>query len=85
MVSKKFSRKVRIVGVAWNGTDDSYLNFIDRHSLTFDNLDDTSAQIFSEYDVPSQPAWAFVHQDGTVDTRMGVIPQDELVNLLENL
>jgi len=71
--------------VAWNGTDDSYLNFIDRHSLTFDNLDDTSAQIFSEYDVPSQPAWAFVKQDGTVDTRMGVIPQDELVNLLENL
>jgi len=71
--------------VAWNGTDDSYLNFIDRHSLTFNNLDDTAALIFSEYDIPSQPAWAFINQDGTVDTRMGVIPQDELVNLLEAL
>jgi peroxiredoxin len=71
--------------VAWNGTDDSYLNFIDRHSLTFDNLDDTAALVFSEYDIPSQPAWAFINQDGTVDTQMGVIPQDELINLLEAL
>jgi hypothetical protein len=53
--------------------------------LTFDNLDDTAALIFSEYDIPSQPAWAFVKQDGTLETRMGVVPQDELVNLLENL
>jgi hypothetical protein len=53
--------------------------------LTFDNLDDTSALVFSEYDIPSQPAWAFINQDGTIDTRMGVVPQDELFNLLENL
>ncbi|MDP4706182.1 MAG: hypothetical protein NWR75_06535, partial [Ilumatobacteraceae bacterium] len=84
-VSKKFSGKVRIVGVAWNGTDDSYLEFIDRHSLTFNSLDDTSALIFSEYEIPSQPAWAFMKQDGALETRLGVIPQDELVNLLEAL
>ena len=71
--------------MAWNGTDDSYLNFIDRHSLTFDNLDDTAALVFSEYDIPSQPAWAFINQDGSLETRFGVIPQDELVNLLEAL
>ena len=71
--------------MAWNGTNDSYLNFIDRHSLTFDNLDDTAALIFSEYDIPSQPAWAFINQDGTIETSFGVSPQDELVNLLENL
>ena len=71
--------------MAWNGTDASYLEFIGRHSLTFDNLDDTAAAIFSEYDIPSQPAWAFINQDGTVETRMGVVPQDELVKLLENL
>jgi hypothetical protein len=53
--------------------------------LTFENLNDTAALIFSEYDIPSQPAWAFINQDGAVDTRMGVIPQDELVILLENL
>jgi hypothetical protein len=53
--------------------------------LTFENLNDTSALIFSDYDIPSQPAWAFINQDGTIDTRMGVVPQDELVNLLEAL
>ena len=71
--------------MAWNGSDSSYREFIERHSLTFDNLDDTAASIFSEYDIPSQPAWAFVKQDGTLETRMGVVPQDELVNLLEAL
>jgi peroxiredoxin len=71
--------------VAWNGSDSSYREFIERHSLTFDNLDDTAASIFSEYDSPSQPAWAFVKQDGTLETRMGVVPQDELVKLLEAL
>ncbi|MSO32025.1 MAG: hypothetical protein EXQ64_04360 [Ilumatobacteraceae bacterium] len=71
--------------MAWNGTDDSYLEFIDRHSLTFDNLDDTAAAIFSEYDIPSQPAWAFINQDGSLETRLGVVSQDELFNLLSNL
>lgn len=71
--------------MAWNGTDDSYLEFIDRHSLTFDNLDDTAAAIFSEYDIPYQPAWAFMKQDGTLETRLGVIPEGELVSLLEAL
>ena len=71
--------------MAWNGTDASYLEFIDRHSLTFDNLDDTAAAIFSDYDIPSQPAWAFINQDGSLETRLGVVSQDELFNLLSNL
>lgn len=71
--------------MAWNGDDASYLNFIDRHSLTFDNLDDTAALIFGEYDIPSQPAWAFIKQDGSLETRLGVVSQDELFNLLSNL
>jgi hypothetical protein len=53
--------------------------------LTFDNLDDTAALVFSEYNIPSKPAWAFINQDGTVDTRMGVIRQDELEEILANL
>ena len=71
--------------MAWNGKDDSYLEFIDRHSLTFDNLDDTAALIFGEYEIPSQPAWAFINQDGSLETRLGVVSQAELFNLLSNL
>ena len=71
--------------MAWNGTDASYLEFIGRHSLTFDNLDDTAALIFGEYEIPSQPAWAFINQDGSLETRLGVVSQDELFNLLSNL
>ncbi|CAB4632122.1 unannotated protein [freshwater metagenome] len=71
--------------MAWNGTDASYLEFIGRHSLTFDNLDDTAALIFGEYEIPSQPAWVFLSQDGILETRLGVVSQDELFNLLSNL
>jgi hypothetical protein len=71
--------------VAWNGTNDSYLNFIDRHSLTFDNLDDTAAMIFSEYDIPSQPAWVFLNQEGILETRLGAMSKDALVEILANL
>ncbi len=71
--------------MAWNGTDTSYLNFIDRHSLTFDNLDDTAALIFGEYEIPSQPAWVFLDQDGILETRLGSMSKDDLINLLSNL
>ncbi len=71
--------------MAWNGTDSSYLNFINRHSLTFDSLDDTAALIFSEYQIPSQPAWVFLDQDGILETKLGGISKDALVELLANL
>jgi len=71
--------------VAWNGDNKSYLEFIDRHSLTFDNLDDTAASIFSEYDIPSQPAWVFINQDGILETRLGAMSENTLVEILANL
>ena len=71
--------------MAWNGSDSSYREFIERHSLTFDNLDDTAALIFSEYDIPSQPAWVFLDQDGILETRLGAMSKDALVEILANL
>ena len=71
--------------MAWNGSDSSYREFIDRHSLTFHNLDDTAALIFSEYDIPSQPAWVFLDQDGILETRLGAMSKDALVEILANL
>lgn len=71
--------------MAWNGTDASYLEFIGRHSLTFDNLDDTAALIFGEYEIPSQPAWVFLNQDGILETRLGSMSENTLVEILANL
>ena len=71
--------------MAWNGTDASYLEFIGRHSLTFDNLDDTAALIFGEYEIPSQPAWVFLGQDGILETKLGSMSENTLVEILANL
>jgi len=53
--------------------------------LTFHNLDDTAALIFSEYDIPSQPAWVFLDQDGILETRLGAMSENTLVEILANL
>jgi peroxiredoxin len=76
---------VTIVGVAWAGNQSSYQSFVDRHGLTFVNLDDTPGDIYSKYKVPYQPAWVFVATDGTATTRTGVIGESELSELIQEM
>lgn len=71
--------------MAWSGDQSSYQSFIDRHGLTFANLDDTPGDIYSKYKVPYQPAWVFVAKDGAATTRIGVISDSELSQLIEKL
>lgn len=67
------------VGVAWSGSQDDYLGFIDEYGLTFPQLDDTSTEIFQRFGVPSQPAFAIVFPDGEVQTLFGAA-DDELLD-----
>ena len=76
---------VTVVGVAWAGNQSSYQSFVDRHGLTFTNLDDTPGDIYSKYKVPYQPAWVFVAKDGTATTRIGVIGESELSKLIQEM
>jgi hypothetical protein len=75
---------VPIVGVAWFGTDQSFTSFVDRHGLTFPNLDDSPGSVFARFEVPGQPAWAFVAADGSVTTRLGALDEATLDSLLES-
>jgi peroxiredoxin len=76
---------VTVVGVAWAGNQSSYQSFVERHGLTFANLDDTPGDIYSKYKVPYQPAWVFVAKDGTATTRIGVIGESELSKLIQEM
>lgn len=71
--------------MAWAGNQSSYQSFVGRHGLTFANLDDTPGDIYFKYKVPYQPAWVFIAKDGTATTRIGVIGDSELTQLLEKL
>lgn len=56
-----------------------------KHSLTFTNLDDTPGDIYRRFEVPYQPAWVFLGQDGSETTRLGAINDAELEKLLSEL
>ncbi len=74
-----------IVGVAWSGNPQDYGYFVERHELTFANLDDTSGDIFEHFGVAGQPAWAFISQDGTSDIVLGALSEEELEQQIQKL
>ncbi|MGK2930036.1 MAG: hypothetical protein ACSLFO_10720 [Acidimicrobiales bacterium] len=54
-------------------------SFIDRHGLgDFDHLVDDDGSLWQRFDIASQPAWAFVNDDGTVKRLVGALGEDGL-------
>jgi len=76
---------VNVVGVAWYGDTDSYQDFVQRHKISFQNIDDTSGDVYAKYSVPYQPAWVFIGADGTVKNRQGSMSESELESTLAEL
>lgn len=74
-----------MVGVAWSGSNDDYAKFIERHQLSFVNLDDSSGEIYRKFEIPYQPAWVFINSDGSVNTRRGALSQSDLETVLAGL
>jgi peroxiredoxin len=60
-----------VIGVAWNGSPSDYQAFVDRHDLTFPQLNDTDGVIFDRFQIPFQPAFALVPPDGEVELLIG--------------
>jgi peroxiredoxin len=44
---------VLIFGVAWNGSEQSMQEFVDKHQLTFPNIKDNDGLVFAQFDVES--------------------------------
>ena len=59
--------------------------FISDTGITFDNINDGVGEIFARFGIPYQPAWAFVARDGTTTVRIGVLSEQELTTLLNEL
>lgn len=53
-------------------------DFVDRHGLSFPNVDDGPGQVYARYGVASQPAWVFIGADGTVTRRLGTLGEAAL-------
>ena len=74
-----------VVGVGWYGTQKSYAEFVERHALTFLNIDDSDGNWYQRFSVPYQPAWVFVEQSGTFTSLLGVHDAPDLRVRLDEL
>ena len=84
-MNKQFDGKVQIIGVAWNGSEESMQEFVVKHQLTFANIKDNDGLVFAQFDVAYQPAWVFIRQDGTSETNVGAMNEVTLTEMLEKL
>lgn len=85
MANKQLAGKVHIIGVAWNGSDQSMQDFISKHQITFANIKDNDGLIFAQFEVPYQPAWVFIQQNGTSETIVGAMDEATLTVMLNKL
>ena len=85
MANKQIAGKVRIIGVAWNGSEQSMQEFVAKHQLTFGNIKDNDGLVFAQFDVAYQPAWVFIQQDGTSETNLGAMDEVTLSKMLNKL
>jgi len=85
VANKQLAGKVRIFGVAWNGSEQSMQEFVAKHQLTFANIKDNEGLVFAQFDVAYQPAWVFIQQDGTSETNLGAMDEVTLSKMLNKL
>lgn len=78
----KYQDQVDFVGVAWTGSEDSYQGFIDKHGLTFPQIDDSPGVVFERFDVAFQPALVIVKTDGTIERVAGAVAETLLDQII---
>jgi len=68
--------------VAWSSSEDEFQQFVDRYGLTFPQINDEAADVFSRFEVPTQPAFAIIYPDGEVQTLFGSADEALLDSLI---
>lgn len=84
-VATAWAGKVDIVGVAWQGSESAMQAFIDKHALTFPQINDDPAVVFERFQIPGQPAWVFIDRNGEVTVHLGTASDDLLNRTLTDL
>lgn len=68
--------------MAWSGDTGQYVDFADRYDLSFPQIDDTNADVFTRFGVAYQPAIAIVLPNGDVQTIAGAVDAETLDGIL---
>lgn len=78
----KYQDQVEFIGVAWTGSEDSYQGFIDKHGLTFPQINDSPGDVFDRFDVAFQPVLVIVKTDGSMERVAGAVEESLLEQII---
>jgi len=81
-----FADDVTVIGVAGRDDADTFSSWIaDNEVETFDHITDPDIAVWREFGITSQPAFAFLNDDGTVETFIGPMGFESLTERVETL
>jgi len=85
-VQHQFEGRAQIIGVASRDTIEQIEAFVaDTGVDTFPHAADIDGDVWAFYGIGSQPAFVFINDDGTFDTRLGSLDEDGLTERVEQL
>lgn len=78
--------EVEVIGVAALGPVPDMQTFVDDTNLTgLRHLADEDAQVWADFGVAAQPAFAFIGADGSIDVVQGSLGADQIVERAQQL
>ena len=82
----QFEGRAQIIGVASRDTIEQIEAFVaDTGVDTFPHAADIDGDVWEFYGIGSQPAFVFINDDGTFDTRLGSLDENGLTERVEQL
>jgi len=85
-VAGELDGSVDVVGVAALGSTEEMDTFVSDTGIgNISNLNDPDAEVWSVFGVASQPAFAFIGADGSIDVVAGSLDKEEILERAANL
>jgi hypothetical protein len=86
-VQAKYGSDVTIIGVGGRAGDQSIIEFVDERGVSgFDHvIDEPNGEVWAAFGFSSQPAFAFLNDDGTMETHLGALGVSGMSERIETL
>ncbi len=77
---------MQFYGVAGRDGLSAIESFIDSTGVDgFEHIVDETGEVWTDFEIASQPAFIFLNQDGETDRRLGAMGESGITNALEDL
>ncbi|MEP7204250.1 MAG: redoxin family protein [Ilumatobacteraceae bacterium] len=85
-IAARYAGKVNFVGIAGRGEAPAMRDFVSETGTGgITHLDDSSGDIWASYEIYAQPAYAFITDDGRLETYVGSLGGDGLAVIIDKL